>query len=37
MNPRLVRGEKAAFVQNVRQNETLGTDALLTEARPPVQ
>ncbi len=37
MNPRLVRGAKTAFVQNVRQNDVFGTIAALTDVRPTVQ
>jgi len=37
MNPRLVRGAKTAFVQNVLQKDAFGTFAALTDVRPTVQ
>jgi hypothetical protein len=37
MNPRLVRGAKTAFVQNVLQNDAFGMVGALTVVRPTAQ
>jgi hypothetical protein len=37
MNPRLVRGAKTAFVQNVLQNDVLGTERAGADIRTTPQ